>query len=227
MLNAYNTASNPMMRRPVVNEDVLDFMRTRQKLKQPHLLELQAFAQKNNVPIIPQETVSYFNLILPLLDIKSVLEIGTAIGFSSLLFADLLPQAKIKTIERFDEMLQLAVPNLEKYDTRKQIELIQADAAEYLPELNEKFDFIFMDSAKAQYVKFLPYLLKNLKSGGLLAIDDVFQAGDVFRDMKSLPRRQHNIYKALTRLFDEVLEDEKLESSFLPLGDGLLLIRCK
>lgn len=224
----YDKHSNKMMRRPIVKEEVVDFMRQAQAQLSGNLKDLQDFAFEHNVPIIPHETIVYFQMLLSILKPKRILEIGTAIGFSALLFAEICPEVEIVTLERFEEMIKHARPNFEKYDLRKQIKLIEGDAAEILPTLaGEKFDFIFMDSAKTQYIKFLPYLIENLSEGGLLAIDDVLQAGDIFLPLKDTPRRQHNILKALNKLFEAVHQDEKLQTSLIPLGDGLLLIKCK
>lgn len=224
----YDKHSNIMMRRPIVKKEVVDFMRNEQNQLSGSLKILQEFAAEYNVPIIPHETIVYFQMMLSLLKPKRILEIGTAIGFSSLLFAEICPDAEIITLERYEEMIKLAEPNLKKYDSRKQIKMLEGDAAEILPTLEgEKFDFIFMDSAKTQYIKFLPYLINNLSGDGLLVIDDVLQAGDIFRPLKGTPRRQHNILKALNKLFEVVYSDEKLQSSLVPLGDGILLIKCK
>lgn len=228
MLETYAGRANPMMRRHIVNAEVLEFMRTRQEQLAGNLAEIQRFAAENNIPVIPPETVSYFQFMLSSLQPRKILEIGTAIGFSTLLFAETCPEAEITTLERYEEMLVFARDNFGKFDKRQQIKLIKGDAAEILPELEDQhYDFIFMDSAKTQYVKFLPYLLKNLGESAILAIDDVFQAGDITRPLSELPRRQRNITKGLNALFDAVYADENLLSTLLPLGDGLLLIKCK
>ncbi|MDR2977024.1 MAG: O-methyltransferase [Streptococcaceae bacterium] len=227
-LETYAGRANPMMHRPIVKEEVLDFMRTRQDQLTGFLAEIQQFAANNNIPVIPQETVVYFQFMLSSLLPEKILEIGTAIGFSTLLFAETCPKARITTVERYEEMLSIARTNFAEYDQRDQIQLIEGDAAEILPKLTEqRYDFIFMDSAKTQYVKFLPYLLNNLSENGILVIDDVFQAGDITKSLKELPRRQRNITKGLNSLFDAVYADEKLQTMLLPLGDGLLLIKCK
>lgn len=229
-LETYAGRANPMMHRPVVKAEVLDFMRSRQAHLTGNLSQIQQFAAENNIPVIPQETVVYFQFMLSSLKPEKILEIGTAIGFSTLLFAETCPEAEITTLERYEEMLSFARENFAAFDQRRQISLIEGDAAEILPELKPKkqrYDFIFMDSAKTQYVKFLPYLLENLSDDGILAIDDVFQAGDITKPIPELPRRQRNITRGLNALFDTVYADENLTSTLLPLGDGLLLIKCK
>lgn len=221
-MKVYNKQSNSKMRRPIVKTEIIDLMRSRQRQLIGELAELQAFARENNIPIIPHETVVYFQFLLSVLKPKKILEIGTAIGFSTSLIAECVPTATITTIERYEEMLIYARKNLKNYNN---IQLIEGDAADILPKLEEKYDFIFMDSAKTQYIKFLSQLLSKLTDDGVLIIDDVFQAGDVVLERKDIPRRERNIIKALNHLFDETLDNSKLLTTLVPLGDGLLHIK--
>ena len=106
------------MRRPVVKEEIVDLMRTRQMQVAGSLKELETFAHEENIPIIPHETVAYFRLLLQSLQPKNILEIGTAIGFSALLMAENAPQAKVTTIDRNEEMIGLAKENFAKFDSQ-------------------------------------------------------------------------------------------------------------
>lgn len=214
------------MRRPVVKEEIIDFMRTRQQQNTGFLKELEDFARGENIPIIPHETVAYFRLLMQTLQPEKILEIGTAIGFSALLMAENSPNSQITTIERNDEMLGFARKNLAKYDHRKQIELIEGEAMEVLPSLaDDSYDFVFMDSAKSKYIVFLPEVLKKLKVGGLIILDDVFQGGDVARDIRDVRRGQRTIYCGLQRLFDATLDNPDLTASLVSMSDGLLMLR--
>ena len=227
MVESYSKNANHNMRRPVVKDEIVDFMRTRQKPVAGALEELEAFARKENIPIIPHETVAYFRLLLQALQPKKILEIGTAIGFSALLMAENAPDAQITTIDRIEEMIGFAKENLAKYDQRKQITLLEGDAVDVLQDLTETYDFVFMDSAKSKYVVFLPQVLKRLNPGGLILIDDVFQGGDVAKPFEDIKRGQRAIYRGLHSLFDATLDSPDLTASLLPLGDGLLMIRKK
>ena len=214
------------MRRPVVKEEIIDFMRTRQQQNTGFLKELEDFARGENIPIIPHETVAYFRLLMQTLQPEKILEVGTAIGFSALLMAENSPNSQITTIERNDEMLGFARENLAKYDRRKQIELIEGEAMEVLPSLaDDSYDFVFMDSAKSKYIVFLPEVLKKLKVGGLIILDDVFQGGDVARDIRDVRRGQRTIYRGLQRLFDATLDNPDLTASLVSMSDGLLMLR--
>ena len=225
MVESYSKNANHNMRRPVVKDEIVDFMRTRQKPVAGALKELEAFARKENIPIIPHETVAYFRLLLQALQPKKILEIGTAIGFSALLMAEHAPNAQITTIDRNEEMIGFAKENLAKYDQRKQITLLEGDAVDVLSTLTETYDFVFMDSAKSKYIVFLPEILKHLEVGGVVVLDDIFQGGDVAKDIMEVRRGQRTIYRGLQRLFDATLDNPDLTATLVPLGDGILMLR--
>lgn len=226
MVESYSKNANHNMRRPVVKEEIVDFMRMRQAPCQGFLKELEDFAHQENIPIIQPEVVAYFRFLLQTLQPKKILEIGTAIGFSALLMAENAPQAQITTIDRNEEMIRLAKENIGQYDSYKQIQLLEGDAMDILPTLpNDEYDFVFMDSAKSKYIVFLPDVLKKLKVGGVVVLDDIFQGGDVVRDISEVRRGQRTIYRGLQGLFDATLNHPDLTTSILPLSDGLLMIR--
>lgn len=226
MVESYSQNANHNMRRPVVKEDIVEMMRTRQAQNKGFLKELEDFARRENIPIIPHETVAYFRLLMQTLQPQHILEIGAAIGYSALLMAENSPHSQISTIERNPEMLSFARENLKQFDRRKQINLLEGEALEILPELpDDHFDFVFMDSAKSKYIVFLPEVLKKVKVGGLIVIDDVFQGGDVVKDISEIRRGQRTIYRGLQKLFDATLDNPHLTTSLLSISDGLLMLR--
>ena len=225
MVESYSKNANHNMRRPVVKEEIVSFMRERQAPVTDALKELEEFARRENIPIIPHETVAFFRLFLQTMQPKSILEIGTAIGFSALLMAEQVPDAKIMTIDRNEEMIGFAKENFARFDQRKQITLLEGDAVDLLEHIEQRFDLIFMDSAKSKYIVFLPEVLKRLEVGGVVVLDDIFQGGDVARDIMEVRRGQRTIYRGLQRLFDATLDHPGLTASLIPLGDGILMIR--
>lgn len=225
MVKSYNQFSNHNMRRPIVKPEVVALMRTEQQQLTGFLAEIERFAHAENVPVIPHETVVYFQFLLAALRPKSILEIGTAIGFSALLMAQASPEAKVTTIERNPEMAALARENFAKYDSDQQITLVEGDAMDVLTTLEDDYDFAFMDSAKSKYIVFLPEILKRLSVGGIVVIDDVFQGGDVTLSLSEIKRNQRGIYRGLHQLFDATLTHPGLTTTLVPLGDGLLMIR--
>ncbi|MFL4359301.1 O-methyltransferase [Streptococcus uberis] len=225
MVKSYSENANHNMRRPVVKEEIVSFMRTKQKQNESFLAEIEAFARQENIPIIQHEVVAYFRVLLQTIQPKAILEVGTAIGFSALLMAENVPTATITTIDRNPEMIELAKKNFEKYDSRHQISLLEGDAADILSTLNQEFDFVFLDSAKSKYIVFLPEILRNLKVGGIIIIDDVFQGGDIAKPIEEVRRGQRTIYRGLHKLFQATLDHPDLSASLIPLSDGLLMIR--
>lgn len=213
------------MRRPVVKEDVVRYMRNQQKPNEGYLAELADFAHRENIPIIQHEVVAYFRFLMHTLQPKNILEIGTAIGFSTLLMAENAPGAKITTLDRNPEMIAFAKDNFAKYDTRHQITLVEGDAVDTLSSIEGEFDFVFMDSAKSKYIVFLPEVLEHLKVGGVVVFDDVFQGGDIVKPIEEVRRGQRTIYRGLQRLFDATLDNPDLTATLVPLSDGLLMIR--
>ncbi len=225
MVESYSKNANHNMRRPVVKEEIVSFMRERQAPVTDALKELEEFALRENIPIIPHETVAFFRLFLQTMQPKSILEIGTAIGFSALLMAEQVPDARITTIDRNEEMIGFAKENFARFDQRDQITLLEGDAVDLLEHIEQRFDLIFMDSAKSKYIVFLPEVLKRLEVGGVVILDDIFQGGDVARDIMEVRRGQRTIYRGLQRLFDATLDHPSLTASLIPLGDGILMIR--
>ena len=213
------------MRRPVVKEEIVTYMRKHQKPVADGLKVLEDFARQENIPIIPHETVAFFRFLLQTVQPKKILEIGTAIGFSALLMAENAPESHITTIDRNPEMIGFAKENFARYDSRGQIRLLEGDAVDVLTELNDSYDFVFMDSAKSKYIVFLPEVLKRLSVGGVVILDDIFQGGDIAKPIEEVRRGQRTIYRGLQRLFDATLNHPDLTATLVPLGDGLLMIR--
>ncbi|QIL45618.1 O-methyltransferase [Vagococcus coleopterorum] len=216
---------NRMMNMPVVQEDVLNFMRTGQKQLSGKVGELQAVAKENGVPVIPHETVVFMQFLLGQLQPKKILEVGTAIGFSASLMAEIMNgQGHVTTIDRFDVMIEKAKKNFDALGISDQVTLLEGQAADILPTLEGPYDFVFMDSAKSKYIEFLPECLRLVKTGGVIMIDDVLQAGTIFQPIEEIHRSQRAIHRKLNELFDKVMSHPDLTASLVPLGDGVLLI---
>ena len=216
---------NEMMYRPIINEDLLHYLRTEQKQLTGSLGDLEALAHENGVPVIPHETVVFLQFLLKQKQPKRVLEIGTAIGFSASLMAESLgKEANITTIDRFPVMIEKAKANFEKLGLADQVTLLEGDAADILSTLEGPYDFIFMDSAKSKYIAFLPECLRLLSDDGILMVDDIFQAGTVLQPIEDIPRKNRAIHRHLNEFLEVVTTSPELTSTLLPLGDGVALI---
>ncbi|MBO0450974.1 O-methyltransferase [Candidatus Enterococcus murrayae] len=216
---------NEMMYRPIINEDILHYLRTEQKQLTGSLGELEELAHENGVPVIPHETVVFLQFLLKQKQPKNILEIGTAIGFSASLMAESLSkETQITTIDRFPVMIEKAKANFAKLGLDDQVTLLEGDAADLLKTLEGPFDFIFMDSAKSKYITFLPECLRLLSDDGILMVDDIFQAGTVLQPIEEIPRKNRAIHRKLNEFLEVVTKSPDLSSTLLPLGDGVALI---
>lgn len=214
---------NEMMHRPVVKEELLDFMRTQQKKLPGELGKLEEEAHVAEVPVIPHETVVFLKFLLGQLQPERILEIGAAIGFSSSVMATTIGEnAHVTTIDRFDVMIEKAKKNYERLGLTDKVTLLEGQAADILPELSGPYDFIFMDSAKSKYIEFLPECLRLLRKGGVLMVDDIFQGGTILLPDEEIPRGKRAIHRKLNEFLRVVMDHPDLTSTILPLGDGVI-----
>jgi len=216
---------NEMMYRPVVKPELVAFLRNEQKQLSGELGQIEKEANENEVPIIPHETVVFMQFLLGQIKPKQVLEIGTALGFSSSLMAQYVGKdGHVTTIDRFDVMIRKAKKTYERLGLEDSVTLLEGQAADILPELTGPYDFIFMDSAKSKYIEFLPECLRLLKKGGVLMVDDIFQGGTVLDPIEEIPRNRRTIHRKLKRFLDVINSHPDLTTSLVPLGDGIALI---
>ncbi|MBG9988921.1 O-methyltransferase [Aerococcaceae bacterium DSM 111176] len=217
---------NEMMHRPIVMEKIVNYMRTAQLPFDGGVGELEAYANERGIPVVPHETAKFIDLFTAAIQPDQILEIGTAIGFSASLMAQhLSSDGHLTTIDRYPDMYERAKANFDRLGLSERVTMIEGDAADVLPSLDGSYDLIFMDSAKAKYIEFLPECMRLLKMGGVLIIDDVFQAGTVLEDESEIPKRVRKIHRKLNELFDTVLKSKRHRSCLVPLGDGILMIR--
>lgn len=217
---------NEMMQRPVVLPKLVDYMRKSQRKFHNKLNELEKKCNYENVPIIPHETAIFLDFQLGIIKPKNILEIGTAVGYSSILMSSHLKEGgRITSLERHDVMYNQATKNIKDFGLEDKIDVVFGDAKDILPKLDEKFDFIFMDSAKSKYIEFLPYCLNLLETDGIMIVDDIFQGGTILNDISEIPRRDRTIHKRLNLFLDTVQNDDNLKSTLIPLGDGIIMIQ--
>ncbi len=210
----------------IVDERIASYIDSLDKGNPPFLNEIEAYAKKNYVPIIKRPTQNLLRLLLQMRQPKAILEVGTAIGFSALLMAEYGPKdCPITTIEKYEKRIPIAKENFKRAGRERQIVLLEGDAADILQELSRKqpqsFDFIFMDAAKGQYMHFLPEVLLLLRQGGLLISDNVLQDGDIVESRFAVPRRNRTIHSRMRDYLYALTNDEALQTTVLPLGDGV------
>ncbi len=176
------------------------------------------------VPIIRKEMQSFLKVLLAMQRPMRILEVGTAVGFSSILMAEYNPvECEIVTIENYEKRIPIARENFIRAGKEKQITLIEGDATEVLKTLDTPFDMIFMDAAKGQYINFMPDILRLLKVNGVLVSDNVLQDGDIIESHYAVTRRNRTIYKRMREYLYELTHREDLVTAVLPVGDGITL----
>ena len=189
-----------------------------------YLIELEKIALSEDVPIIRKGSQQMIRFLLAEKNPNSILEIGTAVGFSSLLMAHYTDKnTKITTIENYDKRIKEAKENFKKYDTDKKITLLEGDAAEVLKSLDGKYDFIFLDGPKGQYESYLDDILRLMPSGGLLVTDNIFKEGDILESRFSLNRRDRTIHSRMREFLLRLRDEESLENVIISSGDGMTL----
>lgn len=188
--------------------------------------QIRIKARENYVPILQDVSLEFIEKILEERKPKSILEVGTAVGYSALCFSRHLAEGgKIVTMELNEEMVRIARENIKDNGMEDVIEVIHSDAYEHMKTLDEKFDVVFIDAAKGQYMKYLDEAMRLTKSGSIIIADNVLFKGRVLGDYN-----EHKHRTAVNRLREylkRIEEDERLESSLHDIGDGIAVSYVK
>lgn len=208
----------------VTQDKVEAFLNEIQPLCDGKLGQIQQEAIIQKVPIIPPEVINLLGVILQIKKPKNILEIGTAVGFSSIFMSQYIQKGgSITTIERFDIMKEKAIKNIKRMKLEDTIKILEGDATDILPTLNDKYDLIFIDAAKGQYNTFLNECIRLLPVGGILIADDVLQDGFIAQSRFEVPRRQRTIHKRMRNFLWNITHSNVLQSSIVPIGNGVAI----
>lgn len=188
--------------------------------------QIRIKARENYVPILQDVSLEFIENILEERKPKSILEVGTAVGYSALCFSrHLADGGKIVTMELNEEMVRIARENIKDNGMEDVIHVVHGDAYEHMKTLDEKFDVVFIDAAKGQYMKYLDEAMRLTKSGSIIIADNVLFKGRVLGDYN-----EHKHRTAVNRLREylkRIEEDERLESSLHDIGDGIAVSYVK
>lgn len=207
------------------HEYIIRYLRDNIKKQSGLILELEEYAAKNKIPISQPESIRFIEVILKLSGAESILEIGSAIGYSAIRMSKAV-NAEVTTIEISHNMAEMARANFKRAGLENKIKLIEGDACEVLKKLNEKYDVIFVDAAKAKYLEFLEHSMRLLKNGGLLISDNVLYKGMTASD-ELLKRRKVTIVRRLRNYIKILSEGERFDTTVVPIGDGIALSRLR
>lgn len=185
-------------------------------------IEKEAIADE--VPIIRKEMGNLLKVLLKLVQPERILEVGTAVGYSSILMSENMPHnCTITTIENYDKRIPVAKNNFKRAGKEDVITLIEGDALEVLKTLDGPYDFIFMDAAKGQYINYLPDIKRVLRKGGLLISDNILQEGEIVESRYAVTRRNRTIHARIREYVYELTHSEDFVTSIVPIGDGITL----
>lgn len=208
----------------IVNERIVDYINSLDKGNSPVCNAIEKEALAGGVPIIRKEMGNLLKVLLLLKRPQKILEVGTAVGYSSILMSENMPEnCRITTIENYEKRIPVAKNNFKRAGKEEVITLLEGDAMDILKELDGTYDFIFMDAAKGQYINFLPELLRLMPAGGLLISDNVLQEGDIVESRYGVTRRNRTIHTRMREYIYTLTHAEQLETSIVPIGDGITL----
>lgn len=188
------------------------------------LRNIKEKALDKHIPIIMDDTLEYIYKLYNHKPISSILEIGTAVGYSAICFTNILKNdGFIDTIERDTERVLEAKENIKLAEVEDKINIIFGDAVEILPTINKKYDMVFIDAAKGKYPFFLKEALRMLKDDGIILADNILYKGYVMSDYNK--HKQRTAVRNLREYIKETTEDPNLDTQILEIGDGLAVTK--
>lgn len=184
-----------------------------------NILKLKEYAKEFNIPIMMDDGIEYMLSYIKEHNIKNILEIGSAIGYSAIRMALVNSDIKVTTVERDEKRYKEAIKNIYDFSLNDRITIYNMDAFDL--NLNETFDFIFIDAAKSQYIKFFEKFDSNLKKGGVIFSDNLNFHGLTHTKEHIESRNVRGIVRKLNNYITYLKENDKYETTFTDIGDGI------
>ena len=207
-----------------VDERMVTYIRSLEVPESAVIEAIEQEALRDRVPIIRKEMQSFLKVLLMIKRPMRILEVGAAVGFSSILMSEYMPEGgHITTIENYDKRIPIARANFKRAGKEEQIDLIEGDALEVMHGLEGPYDLIFVDAAKGQYIHYLPEVMRLLGTDGVLVSDNVLQEGDIIESRFAVERRNRTIHSRMREYLYELKHHDQLQTSIIPLGDGVAL----
>ena len=183
--------------------------------------DLEEYAKKNKIPIMQKDGILYLINYIKENNIENILEIGSAIGYSSIMMASINKNIKITTIEKDTARYLEAVSNIQKYNLNKQIKIINKDATEV--EINDKFDLIFIDASKGKNTFFFNKFKDNLNKNGTIITDNLSFHGLVEDESLIKTKNQRGIVNKIKDFKSFLDNNEEFKTIYIPVGDTLAI----
>ena len=183
--------------------------------------DIYSEAIKNNVPVIRPEMKDLLRTLIVMNRPEKVLEIGTAVGYSSLFIAEVLKCGfSIDTFELDPDRVKIAKDNISKLGYENEIHIHEGDAAALLKEMDRKYDFVFIDAAKAQYMIYLEEIMRLTHPGSVIVTDNIFTDGEVLESHFLVEKRDRTIHDRMREYIYKIKNDDRLETAVLSVADG-------
>lgn len=209
----------------IVNERIVSYIHSLEKSNGALCDELEQTAHETDVPIIRKEMESFLRVMVRTCAPKNILELGTAIGYSALIMASAMPQdGHLTTIENYEKRIPVAKANIARSAYADRITLCEGEALEQLKEFvreGRRFEFVFMDAAKAQYRLYLEEILKLTKKGAVIIADNVLREGELIESRFAVERRNRTIHARMREFLYDIKNMDTLETTIVPIGDGI------
>ena len=180
---------------------------------------IEKYAEEHNIPIMEKTGINFLTKYIKENNIKNILEIGSAIGYSAIKMALVDEKIKITTIEKNDSRYLEALKNIKNFNLEKQITLVLADAFDI--ELSEQYDLIFIDAAKGQYIKFFKKFKKNLKKSGVIISDNIMFHGYVKKKERIESKNLRQLVNKIKNYIDFLEKNDEFDTIFYKIGDGI------
>lgn len=185
--------------------------------------KMEKYADEKGIPIMEKDGINFLSEFVKLNKIKNILEIGSAIGYSAINMALASEDVNITTIERDKDRYIEAVKNIKSAKLDHRITLVLADALDF--NTDEKFDLIFIDAAKSQYLKFFNKFSNNLKPKGYVVTDNIKFHGLAFSDKSKLSRNLRQLLTKLENYVNFLNNNKDFKTRFFDIGDGIAISR--
>ena len=186
----------------------------------PLIREMEKYADEHNVPILNWQSAAFMEILIRIIKPKRVLEIGTAIAYSSIRIArNLKKKGIVHTIEKSKDNIVLAKGYIKKSGVEEKIKILAGNALEIMPELKKKYDFIFLDADKNEYSKLLELSIELLKKGGVIVVDNLLWHGHAAAE--KVPAKYKTSTEYIRNFNKEFVANSLLKASIIPVGDGL------
>lgn len=185
-----------------------------------HLLDIENYAKENNIPIMQKDGIEFLTNYIKEHNVKKILEIGCAIGYSAIRMCLVRDDISVVTVERDESRYKEAIKNIKEFNLEKRINVIFDDA--FNVDLSDKFDLIFIDAAKSQYIKFFEKFKNNLLNNGVIVSDNLDFHGLVHKDLNQIESRNvRGIVRKLNNYIEFLNTNKEFKTDFYSIGDGI------